>query len=385
MMRPDCAWGRGYTRLAMSLGGYVERKASGLRVQASLARSLGVARAFQRWRMGRTMTGLVGRRREALVRSMWTTAATAVGAEIEEISSRMFEIRRNGAVVHVFGIKTPFADPVSDALASTKALAYDRLSAAGIPTPERMTVCEADDPRAQAFLERTPGACVVKPVEGGGGGRGVTASVVSASQLTRAVRLARLFSPDVMIEREVAGDHYRFLVLDGRVLDVLKRLHPRVCGDGTSTIEMLMLEEYERRIASETAAGLKPFSIDLDCLFTLERQGLQLTSVPEAGRVVTVKGTSNISGPQDCATFRGPVSPAVVGDVLSAARVLGVRLAGVDVVSTDISQPLQTTGGAVLEVNSVPGLFHHYNVAEPDAASPVAETILEALLARADA
>lgn len=369
----------------MSLRERVGRRAGALRVQTSLARSLGVGPAVQQWRLGRTITSLAGERRNALVRSMWTTAARALGAEIEEIAPNMFEVRRNGSAVRVFGQRTPFADPVSDALASTKALAYDLLSQAGISTPDRMTTCAPADARAKAFLGSGSGACVVKPISGGGGGRGVTASVVSASQLARAIRLARVFSPDAMIEREVEGDHYRFLVLDGKVLDVLKRLQPSVCGDGVSTIEKLMLTEYERRIASETTAGLKPFSIDLDCLFTLDRQGLRLTSVPEAGGRVIVKGTSNISGPRECTTFRGPISASVRDEVLTAARVLGVRLAGVDVLSRDISQPLRATGGVILEVNSAPGLFHHYNVAEPEAASPVAETVLRALLARADA
>jgi D-alanine-D-alanine ligase-like ATP-grasp enzyme len=335
--------------------------------------------------MGRTMTGLAGERRAALVKSMWTTAAVAIGAEIEEIAARTFEVRRNGAVVHLLGNKTPFADPVSESLASAKALAYELLSEAGIPIPESIVVSDPADPLAQAFLEASPGACVVKPVFDGGGGSGVTASVTSPSQLARAIRAARVLSRDVMIEREVAGDHYRFLLLDGQVLDVLQRLHPRVCGDSTSTIEKLMLEEYERRLASETIVGIKPFSVDLDCLFTLERQGLGLTSVPEAGRTVIVKGTSNISGPRECTTFRGPVADAVVDDVRAAARVLGVRLAGVDVVSRDVSQPLRDVGGAVLEVNPIPGLFHHYNVAEPEAATPVAERILETLLAGAGA
>src|SRR5438552_17453749 len=234
---PRSVRGRGYTRFAMALRERVGGRARALRVQASLARSLGVTRAFRRWRMGRTITELAGKRRDALVRSMWTTAAAAVGAEIEEISTRMFEVRRNGSIVHILGLKTPSADPVSGALASEKALAYDLPSEAGIAVPDRIRVSEPDDPVAQAFLEASPDACVVKPVCGGGGGRRVTASVLSPTQLARAIRLARIFSHDVMIERETAGDHYRFLVLDGQVLDVLKRLHPRVCGDGTSTIE----------------------------------------------------------------------------------------------------------------------------------------------------
>jgi len=335
--------------------------------------------------MGRAMTELAGKRRDALVRTMWTNAAAAVGAEIEEISARLFEVRRNGSVARVFGVKTPFADPVSDALASEKRLAYELLSEAGISVPHRTSVSGPDDHLAYAFLEASPDACVAKPVCGGGGGRGVTASVRSSSQLTRAIRWARVFSQDVLVEREAEGDHYRFLVLDGEVLDVLRRLRPSVCGNGKSSIEELMVEEYERRMASDTTAGLKPFSVDLDCLFTLERQGLQLTSVPAAGQVVIVKGTSNISGPRECVTFRGPVAPAVIDEVRAAARVLGVRLAGVDVVSSDVSRPLGATGGVLLEVNSVPGLFHHYNVAEPESASPVAEKILEALLARSAA
>ena len=331
--------------------------------------------------MGRRMVSLVGKRRDALVRAMWEEAAAGVGAEIEEIAARMFQVRRDGATTHIFGIKTPFADPVSDTLASEKALAYELLSTAEIPIPDRIIVVDPRDARAREYLATSPGACVVKPVHAGGAGRGVTASVLTSSQLARAIRLARVFSPTVMVEREAAGDHYRFLLLDGQILDVLKRLHPTVCGDGSSTIGQLMLQEYERRTTSETTAGLKPFAVDLDCLFTLERQGIDLAAVPDAGQIVTVKATSNISGPRECTTFRGPLSPAVIDDVRAAARVLGVRLAGVDVVSRDVSQPLRVSGGVVLEVNPVPGLFHHYNVAVPHGASRVAETILEKLLA----
>jgi predicted nucleotidyltransferase len=36
----------------------------------------------------------------------------------------------------------------------------------------------------------------------------------------------------------------------------------------------------------------------------------------------------------------------------------------------------------VLEVNPIPGLQHHYNVAEPEAATRVAIPVLEALFAQ---
>jgi len=78
---------------------------------------------------------------------------------------------------------------------------------------------------------------------------------------------------------------------------------------------------------------------------------------------------------------REPVNPEVLREVRAAAAAVGVRLAGVDVVAPDIERSLASSNGVVLEVNPIPGLHHHYNVAEPEAATPVAVRVLEALFA----
>ncbi|HXH97475.1 MAG TPA: hypothetical protein VNH40_09730, partial [Gaiellaceae bacterium] len=93
-----------------------------------------------------------------------------------------------------------------------------------------------------------------------------------------------------------------------------------------------------------------------------------------------VKTASNVSGRRECSTFRQPISRELLAEARSAANALGVRLAGVDVVTIDVSSSLAGSGGAVLEVNPIPGLFHHYNVADPDRATRVAAPIVEALL-----
>jgi D-alanine-D-alanine ligase-like ATP-grasp enzyme len=56
-------------------------------------------------------------------------------------------------------------------------------------------------------------------------------------------------------------------------------------------------------------------------------------------------------------------------------------LAGVDVITTDQAVSLRRSGGAVLEVNVTPGLHYHYEVRDPARAVPVAERVLERLLA----
>jgi D-alanine-D-alanine ligase-like ATP-grasp enzyme len=51
-------------------------------------------------------------------------------------------------------------------------------------------------------------------------------------------------------------------------------------------------------------------------------------------------------------------------------------------VAPDVERPLAESNGVVLEVNPIPGLQHHYNVAEPEAATRVAVPVLEALFAQ---
>jgi cyanophycin synthetase len=61
-----------------------------------------------------------------------------------------------------------------------------------------------------------------------------------------------------------------------------------------------------------------------------------------------------------------------------AARVVGLDIAGIDLVTTDISQPLSETGGAIVEVNAGPGLIMHLKpaVGEPQ---PVGAAIVNHL------
>jgi cyanophycin synthetase len=87
---------------------------------------------------------------------------------------------------------------------------------------------------------------------------------------------------------------------------------------------------------------------------TIQKQGLQIESVPEAGRRVLVSRKGNMTN--DCTD---EVHPEVAHACALAARVVGLDIAGVDLVCEDISRPLQEQGGAIVEVNAGPGLLMH--------------------------
>ena len=74
------------------------------------------------------------------------------------------------------------------------------------------------------------------------------------------------------------------------------------------------------------------------------------------------------------------MSPALGEEVARTAEVVGLRVAGVDLIAPALDRSLAESGGVVLEVNGEPGLHHHYHVADPRQATPVAVPLLERAL-----
>ena len=72
------------------------------------------------------------------------------------------------------------------------------------------------------------------------------------------------------------------------------------------------------------------------------------------------------------------VHPSVAEHAVLAAQVVGLDVAGIDIVTQDISRPLEEQGGVIVEVNAGPGLLMHLKpeVGKP---RPVGEAIVEHL------
>ena len=347
-----------------------------LAVRLDLLRSLGPRWAWRRFRAesqyerhdsGRTPT----------YRVIWEEAADALGAEIVDLSGGFFEIRRNSCSTRVWNQYVQLDDWVTLRFALEKTAVHHLLDQAGLPVPKHIEFDAADIEPALDFLAQGPTPCVVKPASSSGGS-GTTSGISTAHQLARArLRAARL-ADRLLIERQAAGDVHRLLFLDDRLLDAICRRPPTVVGDGRSTIGQLIEDENRRRAGS--LYGLPMLRIDLECIFTLENAGLTLSSVPDRDVRVAVKTVISQNAPRDNERVTDSVSAALVEEAARAARVVGVRLAGVDVVVPRGEPSTGAASGVFLEVNGGPGLHYHYQVANPGPTSRVAIPILEALL-----
>jgi cyanophycin synthetase len=318
--------------------------------------------------------------RNAVYTVIWRDAAEKAGADVRELGSGFLEVGRGGASAKVWQQVVPLDDPVTLRLALDKPVVHDLLTEARVPVPDHLEWSFSDPAPALAFMQRVAGPTVVKAASGTGGGEGTTAGVDTPARLMRARLQAGRFGGRLLIERQVPGPVHRLLFLDGELIDVIRHVPPRLVGDGRETVQELLQAENERRVGAAGAAGLSLLDVGLDTVFTLERQGLQLDSVVPAGTTIALQTVTNDNRIEDTQTITEPLHPELVDAARRAAGAVGLRLAGVDVITPDASQPLEHAGGVVAEVNGTPGIHHHYHVADAAKATPVAVPILERVL-----
>jgi cyanophycin synthetase len=259
-----------------------------------------------------------------------------------------------GSRSELFRETSPNADGmVSFLIAGNKMLAKRLFQDIGIPTPAGIVMSEGQSLRAAADLVGWP--CVAKPLDLGGG-KGVTADISDLAGLERAAAIARSFSPNVLIEAHVPGFDHRLMVIDGRLVAAVRREPPEVVGDGTSSIRALIANFNAARRALPKAACLYQVRQDEAVIATLERQQLSLDTVVPKGRRVALRSNANLSTGGTAYDVTDKVHPLVRGMAERLASAIGLRSTGIDYLTTDISRSPEETGGAVIEVNTTPGI-----------------------------
>lgn len=311
-------------------------------------------------------------------RGLWQSAAASLSAEFSELTEGLWRVSRDGVTTMINNHRVQIDDPVVLYIAGDKALCHRLLLAAKLPVPGHELFTLESFGKAEAFVERHRGFLfVVKPSRGMAGSRGITTHVRTTRECRRAAALASLYGRDLIIELLIAGESYRILVLEGRMIHATRRRGVRVVGDGAATIGAL--------INRGSAGSGRPTTGDRDLEATLAAQGLTAASVPPAGCEVLVKGSPPVSarGTEMRTVFdedaTGLICPALAAEARRAALAVGSRFAGIDVITLDPGRPLREAGGAVNEVNTTPGMHHHHGLVNEAGASP-AVAVLDYLL-----
>lgn len=183
---------------------------------------------------------------------------------------------------------------------------------------------------------------------------GVTTNIRDREALAAAVKRAQEYEPRVLVERHVPGDCHRIFVAGGRLIYVVRRIPKSVTGDGKSTITELAGQENERQLSRPPWRRLRPWSLDGDVDAVLASQGLARDDVPEVGRRVDLRDVPSNEWGGWVENLTDSIHPENAQMALDIARMIGMSVAGVDLITTDISRPWHENGAVVNEVNHGP-------------------------------
>ncbi|MEP1094896.1 MAG: cyanophycin synthetase, partial [Cyclobacteriaceae bacterium] len=205
---------------------------------------------------------------------------------------------------------------------------------------------------------------VVKPISGNHG-RGITTNVQDWDDAVVAFEAAKNVSNSVIIEKYITGEDYRLLVIDGKLVAAAKRTPAHVVGNGKSTIQELIdkVNEDPRRGYGHEKVLTRIEVNDLTKSILKEHRK-NLKSVLKKGEVFNLKDTANLSTGGTAEDVTDIVHPYNIFMAERIAKIVDLDICGIDIMTTDIGQPLPETGGAVLEVNAGPGFRMHLAPAE---------------------
>lgn len=244
---------------------------------------------------------------------------------------------------------------VANRLSGEKEVAKRLLRQLGIPTPASRVIGADQDYRKAAAEIGWP--CAVKPLRGGAG-RGVSADVRDPEGLDRAVAAARKQFHLILIEKHLAGEDYRLMVIDGRLEVAVRRERPTLIGDGRRTVAALLAEHnLSRAGSSRTRRYLSPVPDDAVLASTLASQGVSRDTVVPDGKTILLRTNANRSTGATCTDVLDQVHPQIRMMAERAATAFGYRATGLDYVTTDISRSHAEVGGGFIELNSTPGIY----------------------------
>ena len=261
-------------------------------------------------------------------------------------------------------------------IASDKEETNRILADLGLPVPRQAMVYS--DAEAAAAAARLGFPVVVKPLDANHG-RGVSIGMKTADEVRAAFAVAREHSRAVIVEQFIEGFDHRMLVVNGELIAAAKRMPGHVVGDGVHSIEQLVEitnQDPRRGVGHEKV--LTRLEFDLQAQQMLAKSALTRSSVPEAGSIVFLRATGNLSTGGTSIDVTDIVHPDNVEMAVRAAKAVGLDVAGIDFLSTDISESYSATRGAICEVNAAPGFRMHVAPSEGkprDVAGPVMDML----------
>jgi len=304
--------------------------------------------------------------------------AKQLGFEVEivEKNKSLFYLIKNDKKILCKNIDCGLNSSLAFKISEDKELSYSLLEKHNLAVPKSMYTNKWEDTEINIDFP-----LVVKPVDGAHGD-GVTVDIKNKDRLEKALNYSYSFSNRAIVQNYITWDDHRVLIIGGKFVAATRRVPAFVIGDGENSIEKLIaLENTNNDLRGDGHS--KPMSyikIDEELETYIQEQRLGMDSIPLENEQIFVRRNANLSTGGMAQDVTDIIHPQVIKTAIKAANICELQVAGVDILTSNISKSLEETGGVIIEVNATPGLRMHYYPTEwtwRNAALPIVKLIEE--------
>ncbi len=261
---------------------------------------------------------------------------------------------------HFSYCNTPINSGVSAMISLNKGMCNNLLRSEGIPVPKAamLDYKTFSLDKLITVTKHLKFPVVVKPLMWSFWGKDVICNIPNIQKLFEESERLIQHHEWLYIEEFYSNlQSYRVLVFKNKILDIIARDPANVTGDGKKTIERLVADENARRAKKATFIG--QINFDTESSYCLQDQKLTKHSIPKKGQVVFIGHTSNAS--------RGGTIRSVPNEMcnenkklfMKIRKTLNMDLTGIDVECKSLMEPIQDSGGVIIEVNHNPSIRIH--------------------------
>lgn len=257
-------------------------------------------------------------------------------------------------------------------VANNKQLSYALAANISINIPASFYVNKgSNNPEIINFLE-TYNRVIVKPLDSYKS-RGVTLNIKTIDALLPALTAAYQESSTAIIQEQVRGEEYRFTVLEGRVISILRRERPQIMGNGIDTVHDLV--KAENTVRQTIPAGVISYPH-----WTPELLGEIVNSeeVLERGEIKLLSNTTLVSRGASVYELLDQTDNSYIQLVEKYVAMLGAGFVAVDMFILDHTVPATAGNYWFNECNASPSLKMYYASRNKDV-SWIADNVVDAV------